>query len=79
MMHGCERGISALTTCKQALLSAIFVRIYAAANKWETMGIHFDMGHLSHVIVRQIGFSVISISRAMTQIPIEYFLLNAYR
>jgi len=30
--HGCERGISALTTCKQALFSAIFTRIYAAAN-----------------------------------------------
>ena len=34
LKHGCERGISALTTCKQALFSAIFTRIYAAANNW---------------------------------------------
>ena len=35
------------------------------------MGIHFDMGHLSHVIVRQIGSGVMSIGRATTQIPID--------
>src|SRR3990172_2202604 len=32
LKRGCERGISALTTCKQALFSAIFTRIYSAAN-----------------------------------------------
>ena len=37
----------------------------------EVMGIHFDTGHLSHVIVRQIGLIIMSIGRAITQIPID--------
>jgi len=36
----------------------------------KVMGIRFDIGHLSNVIVRQIGLIVRSIGRVPTQIPI---------
>jgi len=40
---------------------------------------HFDMGHLSHVIVRQIGLVVMSNSSATIQIPIDHADSNPHR
>ncbi len=34
-------------------------------------GVHFEMSHLSHIIVRQIGLIVMSNGRAITPIPID--------
>lgn len=41
----------------------------------KVMGTHFDMGHLSDFIARQIGLSVMSIGEVITQIPIDRSLL----
>ncbi|WP_239290412.1 hypothetical protein [Candidatus Nitrotoga sp. 1052] len=48
---------------------------YRSSLQRKVMGIHFDTGHLSHVIVRQTGLIVISIGNVTTQIPIDLRLL----
>ena len=46
-----------------------------SVHPWEIGGIHFEMSHLSHIIVRQIGMIVISTGRVITQTPIDRRLL----
>ena len=53
--------------------------VYGLPPQQKVMGTHFDMGHLSHVIVRQIGLVVMSIGSATTQIPIDCADSNAHR
>ncbi len=56
---------------RETVVLRLKIPIGCSPLQWKVMGIHFDMMHLSHVIVRQIGLVVISIGRAKTQIPID--------